>query len=168
MLIAFITQYRLMETSQLEHGFSVILNAIFSGSPEANGLATLCRHWKYSQQFGQFFTNHLKKDQMIRLLNHWGIQDPDDQEYLDGCEQSYSYHTTHHAPDTVTHIFRMILFFEGRGMRSDIIPGIILQGLPESKNDRFGSSANWGKYILSLNYHMQESFFDALFSRFNS
>lgn len=150
-VLNFIRNYRKLESSTYEEAFRFIKQ--FS---EAANLSHqydhLCSHWKGKQKdFGSFFMN-LGTPSQIRILHSWGIKDLDDKAYL-AQESDPVRFLFAKRPETLNRILKVLVFFNNHGIESfgpyANLPGLHLTVLPQTKK-RYGNSANWGSYVLSL------------------
>lgn len=153
-ILQFIRSYRGLEQLPLEDGFAQ-LRAI---SPKVLGddaveLKELRQHfrnhwYKKERGFGQFFLN-LSHYRQVYLLNYWGIQDWQDEEYLGTCLRNPFVRVAGRPPAKAFQLHQLVKFFENHGINSRLTQTITLTELPAS-DKRFGNSTNWGEYILSM------------------
>lgn len=145
-VIAFIRKYRYLETAVLEEGYRTI--ALIADNEALR--QHLCNHWRSKEkQFGDFFLNLSHRSQ-IKLLRQWGLHDPDDAAYMKLDPKDYLFAA---APNTVTQLHKLLVFFLNHGVETceayRNYPEVRLT-VPAPEGKRFGNSANWGDYILSL------------------
>lgn len=165
-LIHFITEYRKIESSVFDYGYSIIRNVWFNYAPKnLSEYNHMCDKWHHNRKdFGSFILGSLSHKQLMQLLRHWGITDPYDLDYAEACVQDHTYQFLNPPPAKTQMFHKMMLFFNNHGINQNPIPEIKLDTLPKDK-DRFGNSKNWGKYILGL--QDPNKFFDDLFKHYH-
>lgn len=140
--IKFIKAYRNMEQRSIATNKKIIKKVV-----TANHVKHLSNSWESrNNDFGSFYLN-LSHENQISFISHFGIKIPDGIEYLVKIKShpaAYIYTT---PPAVATLMNQLLLFFNNNGISEDAIPGIKMYFIPE---DRYGNSANWGKYILNL------------------
>ncbi|CCH57561.1 hypothetical protein BN8_p06747 (plasmid) [Fibrisoma limi BUZ 3] len=153
-ILHFIYSYRQLEKLPLEDGFAE-LRAI---TPKVLGdnereLKELRQHFRnqwYDKErsFGQFYLN-LAHYRQVYLLNFWGIQDWQDEEYLGTCLRNPFVRIAGRPPAKAFQLHQLVKYMENHGISSPLTDGVMLTNLPEMEK-RFGNSANWGDYVLSI------------------
>lgn len=156
-ILQFITSYRALEQMPLEDGFAH-LRAITPKLPlldsqEAQEVKELRQHFRnhwYSkrQGFGQFYLN-LSHYRQIYLLHLWNIKDWQDAEYLGTSLINPFFRIAGRPPAKALQLHQLVKYFENHGINPNQFPSIPMNDLPVFEK-RFGNSANWGDYILSL------------------
>lgn len=142
-ILTFIRFYRKLEKAPVESGLNLI--AVFA---QGNQKSHLQDKWAVQgKDFGRFFLN-LSWRNKVKLLNVWGIEDPDDSTYLSLDERDPEY-IFGEPPATVKALKSLMVFFLNHGIEEKPSEGIELKKLPDEKK-RYGDSTNWGDYILSL------------------
>lgn len=153
-ILHFIKSYRRLEQLPLEDGFAelrAITPTVLGDFPlELKDLRQHFRnHWYAKERsFGQFYLN-LPHYRQVFLLNHWGIVDWQDQEYIGTALVNPFFRIARRPPAKAYQLHQLLKFFENHGINKELVQGITLTDLPEFKK-RFGNSSNWGDYILSL------------------
>jgi hypothetical protein len=150
----FIRSYRALEQMPLEDGFAH-LRAISppilgDDQQEEKQLRQHFRNQWYDKErhFGLFYLN-LSHDRQIYLLHHWNILDWQDGEYLGTALHNPYFRVMARPPGKALQLHQLLKFFENHGINKQLTGGITLTELPP-ENKRYGNSANWGDYILSL------------------
>jgi hypothetical protein len=154
-VLKFIERYRALEKATYQEGYNLIYRLGLNVSTYQH----LCDHWKGKKKhFANFFLN-LGHETQIKLIQQWGFVDPADEAYLSRKEDNPVSVLFTDPPATVKAFHKLLLFFNNHGIESfntytahysqREIPGFTLTVLPPEKK-RFGNSANWGDYILSL------------------
>lgn len=153
-ILHFIHSYRQLEQLPLQDGFAQLRAISPNGLGEdAIELAELRQHFRnqwYDKQshFGLFFLN-LSHYRQVYLLNHWGIQDWQDSEYIGTALRNPFFRIAGRPPAKALQLHQLLKFFENHGICQQLTSTITLTELPAA-DKRFGNSANWGDYILSL------------------
>lgn len=146
-IIKFTAAYRMMEAATVNTGKRIIKQVV-----PAHQVKHLCNSWAGRQNdFGSFFLN-LSHQNQGRFILHFGIP-------LDGFDAfdseiandpaAYVYAKPPFLVDLIHHI---ILFFNNHAIEDSSFSEFVLPGSPA---DRFGNSANWGEYLLSLSVQDQ-------------
>lgn len=153
-IVQFIRSYRVLEQMPLEDGFAHLraITPVILGEDEAE-LKELRQHFRdqwYSKErrFGRFFLN-LSHYRQVYLLHLWGIQDWQDEEYIGTALQNPFFRVAGRPPAKALQLHQLVKYFENHGITYWPGSSTLLDDLPED-NKRFGNSANWGDYILSL------------------
>ncbi|SFE88403.1 hypothetical protein [Spirosoma endophyticum] len=151
-VLHFIRNYRRLEQMPLEDGFAEL--ACVAKSDQAGEEKRLRQHFRdhwYSKEkaFGRFYLN-LPHYRQIYLLHQWDLLHYEDKAYLWECERDGRFALMAQAPVLAGQLHRLILFFENHGINRQVAAGVELESLPTEFDRRFGNSANWGDYILSL------------------
>ncbi len=153
-ILHFIRAYRTLEQMPLEDGFAQLrtISPVLPNDDEAE-LKELRQHFRnqwYTKErhFGMFYLN-LSHYRQLYLLHMWNICDWQDEEYLSTALQNPFFRIVGRPPAKALQLHQLIKFFENHGINSQLTPQITLTELPED-DKRFGNSANWGDYILSL------------------
>jgi hypothetical protein len=153
-ILQFIRAYRTLEQMPLEDGFAHLraVSPVLPGEDEAE-VKELRQHFRnqwYTKErhFGLFFLN-LSHFRQIYLLHLWDIRDWQDEEYLGTALRNPFFRITGRPPAQAWQLHQLIKFFENHSINPQPTPQITLSELPEG-DKRFGNSANWGDYILSL------------------
>lgn len=151
LILRFIRNYRALENSTYAEGFNFFRKFI-DASGQSHLYEHLCSHWKGKRKdFGSFFMN-LDTPNQIRILHLWGIHDPGDQAYLSLDADPITFLVAQ-PPATISKLVKILIFFNNHGIESfppyASLPGLHLTVLPQAKR-RYGNTANWGHYILSL------------------
>lgn len=153
-VLQFIRSYRTLEQMPLEDGFAHLraVSPIIPGDDEAE-LNRLRQHFRNqwydkNRQFGQFYLN-LSHYRQLYLLHLWTVHDWQDEEYLGTAMRNPFFRLAGRPPAKALQLHQLIKFFENHGINQQLTPEITLTELPQ-EDKRFGNSANWGDYILSL------------------
>ena len=153
-IIRFIQLYRRLEQMPLEDGFAHLraISPVLPGDDDTD-LKELRQHFRnqwYSKErhFGLFFLN-LSHYRQIYLLQLWNIRDWQDEEYLGTAQVNTFFRVAGRPPDKALQLHQLLKFFENHGISQQLTSHITLNDLPEPEK-RYGDSANWGDYILSL------------------
>ena len=146
--LVFLEHYRLMEKSSNEYSENIIKTVLPSHQVEH-----LCNSWRRRKKgFGSFFLN-LSHANQGRIIKSWGIEIDGFDEYLMEKEKNEIASFFLKAPPTIMLLHGLVLYFENHGIGDS--ETVLLDSLPRS-DARFGNSANWGKYILSLPSNEQQ------------
>lgn len=144
MFIEFIKRYRAMEQGPFAGG-QLLINQVATSWQRSH----LHDQWKSKKKnFGDFFLN-LDSELQIKFLQRFGINDNEDQAYLDLVENKPVAALWACTPIKHQLLRNLLLFFCNHGINHQVTPAISLDKLP-AKTKRFGNSKNWGDYILSL------------------
>lgn len=164
-LLTFINSYRELEKSSTRKANDIIKEVFTITSDSLQIYFHLCDSFaEKNKSFGQFFLN-LEYIRIIYAVRSWGIIDPLDEQYVKNCNEDMHFEFLN-EPTGVSHAIRlMILFFANRGIDSNPIPGMYLENLPTQQKMRYGNTANWGDYVLSLTN--PDLFFEQLFNNYN-
>ncbi|WP_019990959.1 hypothetical protein [Rudanella lutea] len=153
-IFQFIQCYRALEQMPLEDGFAHLraISPVVLGEDE-QAMKDLCQHFRnhwYSKQrhFGSFYLN-LPHYRQINLLHFWDIRDWQDEEYVGTALRNLVFRLTGRPPAKALQLHQLLKFFENYGINEQLTEQIRLTELPD-EDKRFGNSANWGDYILSL------------------
>ncbi|ADB42802.1 hypothetical protein [Spirosoma linguale] len=153
-ILNFIRAYRTLEQMPLEDGFAHLraISPMLLGEKEGE-LKELRQHFRnqwYDKErhFGLFYLN-LSHYRQIYLLNHWEIRDWQDNEYIGMTLRNPYFRIVGRPPAKALQLHQLLKFFENHGINPQLTGQITLTELPDS-DKRFGNSANWGDYILSL------------------
>lgn len=145
--LAFIKAYRAMEQNTLPTNRKLIKATV-----EDSQFKHLFSSWAGRENdFGSFFLNLSYKTQAAFLLT-FGIGVPGYGSYVSELEISPTAYVYATPPFLVSQLHELLKFFNNNGIDQYAVPGTTLYFLP---NDRYGNSANWGKYILSLSMPYQ-------------
>jgi hypothetical protein len=146
-IINFIKAYRAMETGSLSDNLKLITSIVDSDKAKH-----LCESWSGRENdFGSFYLN-LSHNTQAKFLLQWNIQLTGYDEYLTELESHSAAHVFATPPVEVSKIHHLLLFFNNYSVEDTT--GI---KLPINAANRYGNSANWGKYILSLDREYQYS-----------
>ncbi|RIV17461.1 hypothetical protein DYU11_31915 [Fibrisoma montanum] len=153
-ILHFIRAYRTLEQMPLEDGFAHLraISPVVLGEDE-NAMKDLRQHFRnqwYSKErhFGLFYLN-LPHYRQINLLHFWGIRDWQDEEYVGTALRNPVFRLAGRPPAKALQLHQLLKFFENYGINAQPSNHIKLDELP-AEDKRFGNSANWGDYILSL------------------
>ncbi len=153
-ILHFIGSYCQLEELPLEDGFALLRTitpkVLGENEQELKGLRQHFRNQWYSKerQFGQFYLN-LSHYRQVYLLNYWGIQDWQDEEYLGTCLRNPFVRVAGRPPAKALQLHQLLKFFENHGINQQLTQQITLTELPPDEK-RFGNATNWGNYILAL------------------
>ena len=151
-VIHFIQCYRRLEQLPLEDGFAE-LRCLTESGKDVGDLSLqqhFRNHWfSKDRAFGQFYLN-LPHYRQIYLLHHWGIEGAEDTMYLFDSIRNPAFALMEKPPVIVWQLHELVKFFENHGINEQLTPNIRLAVLPDEMDKRFGNTANWGDYILSL------------------
>lgn len=154
-VLKFIERYRALEKAPYQEGYNLIYRLGLNVSTYQH----LCAHWKGKKKhFANFFLN-LGHETQIKLIQQWGFVDQDDERFLSRKEENPISVLFTEPPATIKAFHKLLLFFNNHEINSfkpytshysqQEIPGFNLTVQPPEKK-RYGNSANWGDYILSL------------------
>lgn len=148
----FIRCYRRLEQMPLEDGFAELrCVATSDDKKEEQRLRNHFRaHW-YSKEraFGRFYLN-LPHYRQIYLLHQWDIKNYEDAMYLLECSRDSRFALMGPPPATTRQLHELVKFFENHSIGHEPSSDVFLSDLPDDSDKRFGNSANWGDYVLSL------------------
>lgn len=109
----------------------------------------LCSSWRgRKQDWGSFYLN-LSHDFQYKILKFWGMGDPAGDEYALQVSENPVKMLFADVPDSIMWPHELLKFFNNHGIDESPETGITLTSLPPDDR-RYGNSANWGDYILSL------------------
>ena len=151
-ILHFIRSYRRLEQMPLEDGFAELACVAKSNQPaEEKRLRQHFRNHWYSKEraFGRFYLN-LPHYRQLYLLHQWDLIHYEDATYLWECERDGRFALMAQAPPLARQLHALVLFFENHGINRQLTPSIELENVPTEFDRRFGNSANWGEYILSI------------------
>lgn len=141
----FINAYREVEKGAPKLAEDII-NYLEKHTPTAQHL---CSSWRgRKQDWGSFYLN-LSHEFQYKILKFWGMAEPAGEEYAHQVEKNPAKMLFADVPDSIKWPHELLKFFNNHGI--DKIPetGITLSSLPPDDR-RYGNSANWGDYVLSL------------------
>ncbi|WP_025146070.1 hypothetical protein [Pedobacter jeongneungensis] len=140
--LLFIKKYREMEIASLAKNKKALSSILPSDK-----FKHLFNSWSGRENnFGSFFLN-LEYELQGLFLVHWGIPINGYNEYLTEID-SHPYASIYsHPPMFISWIDALMLFFNNHGIDEQVIPDFRMPFLPDK---RYGNSANWGSYIMSL------------------
>nr|WP_315419636.1 hypothetical protein [uncultured Pedobacter sp.] len=147
--LVFIKKYREMENASQAKNKKALSSILPSDK-----FKHLFNSWSTRENdFGSFFLN-MEYELQALFLVHWGISINGYNEYLTEIG-SHPYASIYsHPPIFISWIDALMVFFNNNGIDEQVIPDFRMPFLPD-KSKRFGNSANWGSYIMSLTLHNQ-------------
>lgn len=141
-----ITKFRALEAAPLEKGYSLIKEV----GPK-HLVSHLRDKWHHNRgDFGSFYLNLDYKIQYA-FLNFWGMATSEDSDYIKRIEAN-PVATLFEKPTGFLKVARQVLLYFNNTGIGDSNDKVTHYNLPE---DRFGNSANWGKYLLEQNMYDQ-------------
>lgn len=148
-----------MEKATLDIGYYIIRKVY----AEKHFKDHLCDHWRGKKKcFSSFYLN-LGTESQIMLLHYFGIKSEEDAKYLKMTEQDERSALFLDAPPVARTLHNLLLFFHNHGMNEGKIrEGIYLKTVPKVQKKRYGNSANWGDFILSLPIDEQQELIDSI------
>jgi hypothetical protein len=144
-VLRLIEKYRRIENATLTSGFAFIKEISRPGLEKH-----LCGHWKgKNKSFGSFYLN-LDHKLQFSILNFWAITHSLDEQYINRVEEDPRAMLFERPTGFLSVAQKLLLFFENHGINPDPAGdgSVDLRVIPKAK--RFGNSANWGDYIISL------------------
>lgn len=155
--ILFIHEYRNMENADTKTNEQLIKRIV---SP-AWVAEHLCDSWGgRKNNFGDFFLN-LDHETQADFIEAWGIQIPGLQEYKTALEKDAMAILFATVPPTLAWLHELLKYFYNNGIGDRKV--LILGNLPD-ESKRYGSSTNWGNYILSLSSEGRELVLQQLYN----
>lgn len=158
--LKFITAYREVEKGAPKLGTDIIKYLEKNESTAQH----LCSSWLgRKQDWGDFYLN-LGRPFQYSILRFWGMADPEGEEYCKQVKANPMAGMWMEAPDCIMWPHELLKFFYNHGIDEIPEPGITLSILP-ADGRRYGNSANWGDYVLSLPKPEQSQLLQQLYNR---
>eukprot|EP01012_Entosiphon_sulcatum_P033810 TRINITY_DN42825_c0_g1_i1.p2 TRINITY_DN42825_c0_g1~~TRINITY_DN42825_c0_g1_i1.p2 ORF type:complete len:180 (-),score=11.10 TRINITY_DN42825_c0_g1_i1:795-1334(-) len=150
-LLTFVSAYRRMEKANDLSNKKLIKNIV-----PPRKFDHLFSSWSgRNNDFGSFYLN-LEYALQGKFVQHWNIQLSNFTKYLKDLEKHPYASLFTVPPEELLYLNALVLFFNNNGIDPGCLEGFEFSNLPEA---RFGNSANWGDYILSLPPRELVSFF---------
>lgn len=143
--IRFIAEYRNIEKGTVIKGQELIREVLL----DDYRVDHLCDSWAgRKNDWGDFYLN-LSHVIQYEFLKFWGLQNTEGDEYSEKATANPAAMLFSNLPGIIYWPHELLKFFYNHGISEVPAEGIALTVLP-SEDKRYGSSANWGDYILSL------------------
>lgn len=153
-MLQLIKEYRNMERSSYTVANNVI-KVVCELCERQNLTNHLANSWRSKEEnFADWYLN-LDQEFMYYILASFNVlsyrdTDSEEAEYLTLLEADPVEATFLPLPGLLEHSRKLLLFFNNNAIEADAIPGITLPKIPMLSKNKYGNSANWGDYILSL------------------